>query len=250
MSSSNLKEKLTNGKPTVGGWMQIPSASVGEIMGQSGYDWVAIDMEHGNFSPQILPDICRSLELGNTLPFVRVAQNHPKDIKHALEAGAKGIIVPMVENRGQMENAISWSLYPPDGARGIGYSRANLFGKRFKDYIDSINDELIIIAQIEHINAINVIDDILSLDRLDGIIIGPYDLSGSMGLTGQFSHPKFVDALKQVHSAARSKKIPMGMHIVQPDPDELKKMIVEGYQLIAYGTDAVFLYNGAQCPTL
>ena len=247
---SKIRDQLQQGKATIGSWMQIPHASVAELMGKQGYDWIAIDMEHGSFSLHQLPDLCRAIEIGGTLPFVRVAQNHSKDIKQALDAGAKGIIVPMVESRKDAENAVSWSLYPPQGGRGVGYSRANDFGINFTSYNETINEDLVIIAQIEHIKAVNDIEQILSVERLDGIITGPYDLSASMGLTGQFQHPDFLGALNKLHDAAKKYKIPMGLHIVQPDEEEVRKKIQEGYQIIAYGTDAIFLYSHALCPKI
>ena len=228
--------------------MQLPNASVAEIMGKAGFDWVAIDLEHGSFAIESLPDICRALELGGTVPFARVAQNSCKDIKQAIEAGARGIIVPMIENRREMEQAVAWAKYPPAGRRGVGYSRANLFGKRFKDYFSSFNENLVIVAQIESIGAINALDEILSVHGVDAMIIGPYDLSASMGLTGQFEHPDFIAALKLARQKAKGKRVPMGLHIVQPDPALLRSKIAEGYQFVAYGIDAVFLYSTAINP--
>lgn len=242
-----VKKKLKQGQVTVGSWMQLPSSSVAEIMGQANYDWVAMDMEHGLFSVESLVEICRALELGGTLPFVRLAQATSKDIKQALEAGAQGLIFPMIETPEQLQQAIDWSLYPPQGKRGVGYSRTNLFGKHF-DEIFNQKEALTLIAQIEHISAVNTIDSILQVPELDGIIIGPYDLSASMGLTGQFNHPDFIDALNTLRDSAKAHGVPMGLHIVQPDPDLLKEKINEGYQFIAYSIDAVFLYRAAQSP--
>jgi 2-dehydro-3-deoxyglucarate aldolase len=246
--SKNISEILRSGQATIGSWMQLPSASVAEIMGRAGFDWVAIDLEHGSFAIESLPDICRALELGGTVPFARVAQNACKDIKQAIEAGALGIIIPMIESRQEMEQAIAWAKYPPVGKRGVGYSRANLFGKRFKDYFSSFNEKLVIVAQIESIGAIDALDEILAVPGVDAMIIGPYDLSASMGLTGQFEHPDFIAALKLARQKAEGKHVPMGLHIVQPDPVLLRTKITEGYQFIAYGIDAVFLYSTAINP--
>jgi 2-dehydro-3-deoxyglucarate aldolase len=196
----------------------------------------------------ILPDIFRAIEVGKAVPFARVAQNHPKDIKQALDAGTRGIIVPMVESAEDVINFNKWVKYPPDGNRGVGFSRANLFGKQFTDYVSTINQQIIMVAQIEHINAVSNLDEILALKFLDAIMVGPYDLSGSMNLTAQFDHPKFQDALDTIFQKAREYKTPMGLHIVQPEPELLAEKILEGYQFIAYGIDAVFLYNSAIPP--
>jgi 2-dehydro-3-deoxyglucarate aldolase len=244
-----IKQKLKNGQPTIGSWMQIPDASIAEIMGDSGYDWVAVDMEHGKFSWEKLPDIFRALELGGTQPFARIAQAHSNDIKQALDAGAKGLIFPMIESKEQLEQAISNALYPPLGNRGVGYARTNLFGKKFDDYLKEAHD-LILIAQIENITAVEQLDDILNVKHLSGIMVGPYDLSATMGITGRFEHPEFITIMKKIRSKAATCGIPMGAHVVQPDPKLLQKQVEEGYQFLAYSIDSVFLYQSAQCPTL
>jgi 2-dehydro-3-deoxyglucarate aldolase len=244
----SIRQSLRAGHPTIGSWMQLPSASVAEIMGKAGFDWVALDLEHGSFALDSLPDICRAIELGGSVPFARVGENSCKDIKQAIEAGAKGIIIPMIESRQEIEQAIAWAKYPPEGKRGVGYSRANLFGRRFKEYFATINDELVITAQIESIGAIHRLDEILTVPGVDAMMIGPYDLSASMNLTGQFDHPDFTAALALARSKAEQHRIPMGLHIVQPDPAVLRAKIAEGYRFIAYGIDAVFLYSQAVNP--
>jgi 2-dehydro-3-deoxyglucarate aldolase len=211
-------------------------------MGQSGYDWVAVDMEHGSIVLNQLPNIFRALELGGTLPLVRLAQGHIKDCRQALDAGAGGVIVPMVENANQLINMRDASCWPPSGNRGVGFSRANLFGKSFNNYIQEAKSPLLI-AQIEHRNALDNLDEILQVKGLDAIIIGPYDFSASMGLTGDFENDKFKVAMKQVIDLCNKYKVPCGNHIVKPDAQKLKWHIDEGYNFIPYGTDAVFLYT-------
>jgi 2-dehydro-3-deoxyglucarate aldolase len=245
-----VRENLQNGRATIGSWMQLPDTSVAEIMGKAGYEWVAVDLEHGRFSQQILPDVFRALELGGTLPFARVARSEATEIKKALDAGALGIILPMIESAQQLEEAVKTALYPPKGTRGVGYCRANLFGKNFDEYSEKIAQNVILIAQIEHLRAVEALDEILSVAGLDGIIVGPYDLSASMGLTAQFEHEDFLDAMYKIQEKTSEYKIPMGLHIVQPNPIELQQKIDEGYQFIAYSIDAVFLYNVSQSPTI
>lgn len=243
-----VKNKLKQGKPTIGSWMQLPNISVAEIMGQAGYDWVAIDFEHGSFSLEILTALCLALENGDTVPFARIAQAQQKEIKQALDAGVKGLIFPMINNAEELKRTISWASYPPYGTRGVGYSRANLFGKYFNELVPESVNELVLIAQIEHIDAVKKLEEILAVERLDGIIVGPYDLSASMNLTGKFDHPEFQSILCEIENTAKEFSIPMGLHIVQPDIELLKKKIEDGYQFIAYGIDALFLYNAAENP--
>mgnify|MGYP003733961029 CR=1 FL=1 len=231
----------------MGSWMQLPNASVAEIMGKAGYDWIVVDLEHGSFNIETLVNVNRAIELGGAAPFVRLPNIDPKTIKDSLEAGARGLIFPMVESLEQLENAINWSLYPPLGTRGVGYSRANLFGKQFDEYYQN-SSELVFVAQIEHINAVKNLGSILTAKHLDAIIVGPYDLSASMNLTAQFDHPEFKAAIESIKSQAVANNIPLGMHVVQPDSSELQSKIDEGYQFIAYSLDAVFLYQSAQIP--
>lgn len=228
--------------------MQLPSSSVAEIMGAGGFDWVAVDLEHGSFSLDKLPDIFRALELRGTQPFARVAQAECKDIKQALDAGARGVILPMIESAAQLERAIKWAKFPPQGNRGVGYSRANLYGKRFATYFETVNRDSIVVAQIESIAAIRNLAEIASVPGLDAFIIGPYDLSASMGITGQFNHPDFTRAISDYEAVARRMRVPLGLHIVQPDAGLLEEKIRLGYQFIAYGIDSVFLYRQATYP--
>jgi 2-dehydro-3-deoxyglucarate aldolase len=243
----SIREKLNIGKTTIGSWMQLPSTSVAEIMGDAGYDWVAVDLEHGSMSTSQLPDVFRALELGGTLPLVRLAHGNLKEAKDAFDAGAGGVIIPMVESREQLKNVIDHSCWPPTGIRGVGFSRANLYGKYFDDYKKEAQQPLII-AQVEHIKAVNDIDSILQVPGLDAIIIGPYDLSASMGLTAQFEHTDFIAAHNKILTSCKNRGKAAGVHIVDPIPAELEKRIREGYQFIAYSIDSVFLSRSVNNP--
>ena len=227
--------------------MQIANSSVGEIMGQAGYDWVALDMEHGSMCVHQLPDIFRALELGGTLPLVRVASSGSTCCKEALDAGAGGIIVPMVESAEEVAKARNACCWPPAGTRGVAFSRANLYGKNFDSYKDEAQQPLFV-AMIENTNAVTDLDDILEVDGLDSIMIGPYDLSASMGMTAEFEHPDFVAAMSHILNRAKKHNIPAGVHVVQPSSAELSKRITEGYCFIAYSADAVILTESSTRP--
>lgn len=246
---SYLRQKLAKGEPSVGSWMQIPHSSIAEIMGQAGYDWVAVDMEHGAIAGHQLPDLFRALELGETLPLARLAQGHPKDCKQALDAGAGGVIVPMIESAEQLvavRNACRW---PPAGTRGVGFSRANLFGKHFDAYREEAQAPLLV-AMIEHIRAVEHLREILGTDGLDAIMVGPYDLSSSMGLTARFEAPEFIAVLERIRTLCMEHGIPCGLHVVAPDTKILKQKITEGYRFIAYSIDSVFLTGATSAPDL
>ena len=235
-----IREKLGSGGCSIGSWMQIPNSSVAEIMGHAGYDWIAIDMEHGAISVHQLPDIFRALELGATLPLVRVARGHSKDCKLALDAGAGGVIVPMIDSAEQLENVIGATRWPPAGRRGVAFSRANLFGKKFGAYAEESQQPLLI-AMIESFNALKNIDSILKVDGLDAILIGPYDLSCSMGIPGQFENDKFIEVMEHIRDTGQRLNCPAGLHIVEPDVEKLEESVIEGYIFIAYSVDSRML---------
>jgi 2-dehydro-3-deoxyglucarate aldolase len=240
-----IRAKLAGGQATVGSWMQIGDASVAEIMGQAGYDWVAVDMEHGSISAHRLPDLFRALELGGTLPLVRLAQGQVKDCKQALDAGAGGVIVPMVDDGAQLAAVRDSCCWPPAGKRGVGFSRANLFGKNFEAYREEAQAPLLV-AMIEHVGAVDRLSGIMKVRGLDALMIGPYDLSASMGLTGQFEHPEFRAALDRIRKQAAASRLPCGVHVVAPSMVELKGRVADGYQFLAYSIDAVMLISAAR----
>ena len=242
-----IRQKLSGDSYSLGSWMQIPNSSIAEIMGQSGYDWVAVDLEHGSISVNQLPDIFRALELGNTLPLVRLAEAQAKDCKQALDAGAGGVIVPMVEDAKQLEFVRDYCRWPPSGKRGVGFSRANLFGKFFEDYIHEAQKPLLV-GIIESIKAVDNLESILQVKGLDAILIGPYDLSASMNLTTKFSNIKFINIIEKIRTLSNQYSVACGIHVVNPEHDNLKQRIEEGYQFIAYSVDSVFLSKGSKNP--
>ena len=244
-----LRKKLQKNQVSIGTWQQIPHASISEILGHAGYDWVAVDMEHGSVSVDQLPDLFRALELGGTLPLARIANSVPKECKQALDAGAGGIIAPMIESDDQLITIRDACNWPPAGKRGVGFSRANLFGKHFDKYKKEAQAPLLI-AQIEHINAVKNLEEILQVEGLDAVIIGPYDLSASMGLTAEFEHKEFVAVMAKIINLCTQSNVPCGDHIVHPDVELLEKRIMDGYRFIAYSTDGIFLTKSSLYPPL
>lgn len=242
-----IRKNLRSGGISVGSWMQIPHASIAEIMGQSGYDWVAIDMEHGSICTSQLPDLFRALELGGTLPLVRLATGSAEECKRALDAGAGGVIAPMIETASQLIGIRDGCRWPPAGNRGVGFSRANLFGRNFENYQFEAQAPLLV-AMIENKRAIINLDEILRVDGLDAVLIGPYDLSASMGSAGNFSKDEFVDALAEIHNKCANHSVACGIHIVLPSFEDFNCKIKEGYRFIAFSIDAIFLHKNCLSP--
>lgn len=240
-----LKEKLKNKELTIGSWITIGNTVVVEIMAQAGYDWLTIDMEHSAITIDIAQDMIRVIELYGVVPLVRVGDNDPTMIKRVMDAGAHGVIVPMVNSKQDAERAVGAVKYPPRGFRGVGLARAQKYGADFKGYKKWNENESIVIVQIEHIRAVENMEDILKVPGVDGFIIGPYDLSGSLGIPGEFGHQKMLDALERVKKVTEAMDAMSGFHVILPDNEAFKEKVKEGYRFLAYSLDILLL--GEQC---
>lgn len=246
---ADLRKTLSSGRPSIGSWIQLPNSSIAEIMGNAGYDWVAVDLEHGSIDIHQLPDIFRALELGGTIPLVRLAHGEPKDCKRALDAGAFGVIAPMVESAEHLVSIRNACCWPPSGNRGVGFSRANLFGSRFSKYLIEAQAPLLV-AMIENVRALANLDAILAVQGLDALLVGPYDLSSSLGVTGVLDHPKVGEALEVILKKSVAAGIPVGIHIVNPSVADLEMRLSQGYKFIPFSIDSVFLSVAAQRPNI
>lgn len=244
---AQIRARLRAGQTSLGSWLQIPHGSIAEILGAAGYDWVALDLEHGSIAAHQLPDLCRAIELGGTLPLARVAQGAIKDCKQALDAGCGGVIAPMVESAAQLRQIRDACRWPPAGTRGVAFARGNLFGERFDAYAEEAQSPLLV-AMIEHRNAVANLEEIVKVEGLDALLVGPYDLSASLGITAQFTRLEFEAAMKQIRDVARAAGIPCGVHVVTPSLADLERREAEGFQFIAYGIDSVILRQGARRP--
>ena len=233
----SLKSKLKNNELTIGTWLSLAHPAIAEIMLKAGFDWVTIDLEHSVITIREAEEMIRIIDLGGSVPLVRLSSNDSVQIKRIMDAGARGVIVPMINSREEMEHAVAAIHYPGKGMRGVGLARAQGYGTTFHENLDWLKNEVVVIAQIEHINAVENIEAILSCNDVDGYIIGPYDLSASMGLHGQFEHPDFVNALKKIREVGTEKRKSGGLHIVEPDPKELKARIEQGFLFLAYSVD-------------
>ena len=235
-----FKKDLKKGKALVGGWMQLSNSNVAEIMTHYPYDWIAFDMEHGSFSVKDLPDLFRTVELKNKLSLVRLPNKNIDICNQVLDAGCAGIIIPNIKHEAELISIRNSCFLPPRGTRGVGYSRANVFGKEFKKYQNQKN-AIILIAMIENINSVKRLEKILSVEGLDAILIGPYDLSASMGITGKFKNIKFKSVINKIKKITKKYKIPCGIHIIEPNYKKLKKAIKQGYKFVPFSADTVLL---------
>lgn len=236
-----VKNKLKKREITFGSWITIGNPIVAEIMASSGFEWLTIDMEHSAITLDIAQNLIRTIELSGCIPLVRVRENDPMIIKQVMDAGAYGVIVPMVNTREEAERAVKSVKYPPNGFRGVGLARAQKYGFGFDGYKKWLEKESIVIVQIEHIDAVKNLKEVLSVDGVDGFIVGPYDISGSLGIPGEFDDPKFKKIIKEVMDVVKNSKKPGGFHVIPPDDKEVQKFIDMGYKFIAISLDTLFL---------
>ena len=242
---NKFRKALLDRTPTYGAWLQIAHPAAAEIFARLGYDWICVDLEHGAIDIESTANIFRAVEAYGAVPVARLPYADTIWIKRTLDAGARGLIIPMVNSADTARHAIRQAKYPPLGERGYGYSRANMHGIDFASSIHEANDEIAVVMQIEHRDGIAQIDAILSTEGVDGAFIGPLDLSGSYGKTGQLDCPEMVDALARFRRACAARGKSAGMHIVRPDQASIEKAAADGYTMIALGLDNVFLAEGA-----
>ena len=242
-----LRQKIKK-KYSLGSWIQIPNTSIAEIFGSSGYDWIALDLEHGAISIDQIPDLARAIELGNSLAFARVSNLQLEEVNRILDTGISGLIFPKIESATVLKNLIYTCTLPPHGCRGVGYSRANMFGRNFNVYSKGLFKPFII-AQIESIKGVDNLDSILKVKGLDAIFIGPYDLSASLKVMGNFNSKKFKETITKIIYKSKRAKIPYGIHLIKSDEKDLKKLIKKGFKIIACSTDSVILNEGIKYPT-
>lgn len=242
----DLKRKLSNNELTLGSWLTINHQSVVEIMATAGFEWLCIDIEHSAISISDVLNLIGHIQGNGMQALVRVNENSPVIIKRVMDAGADGVIIPMVNSVQDAERAVAAVKYPSKGTRGVGLSRAQNYGIGFSEYQEWLNNDAVIIAQIEQINAVNELPGILDVPGIDGIIVGPYDLSASMGYPGEFDRDDVVEALKKVDTICLEKRRPLGFHVISSDYKKTVEKINAGYTFLAVSLDFFFLGDSAR----
>lgn len=236
-------------KPSIGTWLTIYSEAIAEILCNSGYDWITVDLEHTPISLSQAEKLIRVIDLCGVKPFVRVSSNNETEIKKVLDFGAKGIIVPMVNNIEDTKKAIASIFYPPEGNRGMGLYRAQGYGDEEKKmkYISSTSRDIELYVNIESKEAVENIDEIFDSD-ISGYFLGPYDLSASIGSPGKFETIEFIDIEKKILKAAEKYNISKGIHVVEPNIEDFNQKLSDGYDLIAFSVDFRMLETVARTP--
>ncbi len=230
-----LREKLRRGERTLGLWITLSAPAVTEIAAQLGLDWVCVDMEHGATDFADLTNHLRAAKGTGLAVFARVSSISSENIARCLDLGVDGIVLPMVRSAEEVRRALDWMLYPPRGSRGLGGERAQKWGLGVDDYVASANDELILMPMIEHIDAVNCIDEIFAIPGLDFFFVGPGDLSSSLGHCGEWSTPETAKAIAHVLERAKVHGVTPGIYA--HGTAEVKQRTDEGFRIIAMGSD-------------
>ena len=239
---NNIKSRLARREVLIGPLVTIPAPEIAEIMASVGFDYVWIETEH---APMGLAQAQAMIQgVGRRCPcVVRVPENAELWIKRALETGCDGIVIPQIKSAAEAEEAVRCCLYPPAGKRGVGIGRAHGYGMTFREYVDTANDQLAIILQVEHVDGVRNIRSIVRTPGIDAVLIGPYDLSGSLGLLGQVDHPKVRGAIDEIKRACEEAQVPVGIFVA--DAPSARECIADGITLIALGMDVIYLSRAA-----
>lgn len=241
--TTTFRDALKSGKPLIGTLLTVASPEVAEALALLGFDWIFIDLEHGSLSIKDAQTAIQSVA-GRSFTLVRVPDGTPENIKRVMDTGCSGIIVPMVSSEAYARKIVALAKYHPMGERSVGLGRAYGYGLRFSEYLVSANDRTAVVVQIEHRDAIASVDQILAVPGIDAVFVGPYDLSNSMGLVGQVSHPEVVAAIDKVRAACASTNSAMG--IFCSNADQARDEIKAGVRMVAVGTDIMHMANSAR----
>lgn len=235
MRPNTVKRKLQAGEVSVGTWLVTASPLMAEAMARLGFDWLVVDMEHAAVDFETMQCIAQAMSSTACIPMVRVSWNHPAFIKRALDFGAYGIIVPLVMDAEEARTAVRWTRYPPQGYRGVGGVRRVFYGG--DDYFEHANEEILLLIQIEHVEAVERLDEILSVPGIDGVYVGPNDLSASLGLPPKMDNPdpRYEAVLRKIVEAGQRHGIPTGVHC--GSVEAIQKYASWGMQFFALSSD-------------
>jgi 2-keto-3-deoxy-L-rhamnonate aldolase RhmA len=235
----SLRARLRERVPLVGTLVTLDSSETAEVLVGCGLDWLFIDMEHAPVLGTAAVQRLVQAVGGRAHTLVRVPENSSTWIKKVLDVGCDGIIVPHVDGAEDARRAVRAARYPPLGERSVGITRAHGYGLRFAEYMATADQEVVVVAQVEHADAVNRIEEIVDVDGVGAVFVGPYDLSGSLGVLGQLEHGAVRAAIGQVRKACERRAMPFGIYT--PTADAARAERERGTSLIAVGSDVSFL---------
>ncbi len=240
---NDLRSRLRSRKPLFGSWTSLGHPQITEAFCKASFDFVGIDIEHSTISLEQSQRIIAAANAAGTPCLPRIASHNGEQIKRLLDSGADGIIVPMVQSAEERDQIVDWTKYSPKGKRSFGVARAQGYGFEFDRYVKSWNERSTLILQIESIRGVEAIDQILSHEAVDGVMTGPYDMSGSLGVPGQLDHPKVRAACDRVIEACAKHGKACGTQIVDPDEKNVRKAFSNGFTFLVLSSDIFLLWK-------
>jgi 2-dehydro-3-deoxyglucarate aldolase len=241
-----LSQHLRGRRPAFGAWTSLGHASITEIFSDAGVAFVGIDLEHSTITQAEAQRIIAAAHAGDVACLPRVASHNGEQIRRLLDSGADGVIVPQVALPAEVERIVEWCKYPPLGRRSYGVARAQGYGADFDRYVETWNERSIILIQIESIAGVEAVDDLLAHDAVDGAMVGPYDLSGSLGIPGKLSDGRVTDACVRVIDACRRHRKACGTHLVDPTERGVRDALASGYSFVVLASDVFVLWKWSQ----
>lgn len=232
-----LKRRFRHRSRVFGGWTSFGRPSIAETFCHAGMDFVGIDLEHTSISLRESESIIVATQSLGKVSLPRVSSHNGEQIKRQLDAGADGVIVPMVNTPEELDRIVNWTKYPTVGKRSFGVARAQGYGFDFSIYMRTWNDSSILILQIESIEGVSNIDRLVNHEEVDGVMIGPYDMSGSLGIPGQLDHPRVTEACAEVIKACKTYGKSCGTQIVDPDVKNVAQAFKRGFTFVILGSD-------------
>lgn len=237
-----FRERLKKGELLLGTIVALPSSDTAEILCLAGFDWLFLDMEHAPYSLQDIQRICQAVG-GRCGCVVRIPEKSEVWIKRVIDIGPDGIIVPHVDTAEETERILRWALYPPQGTRSAGIARAQDYGLKMDVAIRGANPEMLVIPQIEHRDGVEQIEEIVRVEGLKAVFVGPFDLSGSLGILGQVTDPQVRSGIEHIAEVCRGVGMKAGIFGV--DVDAVEPYVELGYTLVAVGADTLMLGKAA-----
>ncbi|ELY93387.1 4-hydroxy-2-oxovalerate aldolase [Natrialba hulunbeirensis JCM 10989] len=244
--------KFRNREPIVGTWLTLADPAVAELSGGLAFDAAIIDIEHTPNSLETVSGLIRAVELGSpnaakrdkTAPLVRVSENDPTEIKRVLDAGADGVMAPMVDTAAEARDLVEATRYPPEGVRGIGLGRATKYGETFPDAVRNPETEPVTIAQIETEAGLENVAEIAAVDGLNGLFVGPADLSAALGIVGELESDRFLDAVDRVLEAGHAEDKPVSTLAL--GGDDVERWLDRGFDFVVAGVDVSYVRAGSE----
>jgi 4-hydroxy-2-oxoheptanedioate aldolase len=247
MRANHVKRRLEAGEPSIGTWLGIPSPESAEYVAALGFDWLTVDTEHNPIDIRTTSQMFGAIAGAGVAPMVRIPWNQPENFKRVLDAGVWGIVVPMVNSKEEAERAVEATFFPPKGNRSVGGGMTALrFGATGGEYLKHADDEILLVLQIEHIDAVERCDEILGLPGVGACFIGPNDMAASMGIglgvPLESDHPRLVEAIAHVQKTAKACGVAPGIHT--SGAAAVNQRIEEGFQFLAMASELKYMVGG------